>query len=96
MRRRTNPVRLCCGTRRERNNPHAPTCEHQAAWRENRKARDASCASRRRGARADGRASAQEERRANARMWADIYDDLPDGAFFAALEEQGVDPADLE
>jgi hypothetical protein len=28
-------------------------------------------------------------------MFVEMFDDLPDGAFFAALEEQGIYPEDL-
>lgn len=40
-------------------------------------------------------ALANEERRKTARMWADIYDDEPDGAFWALMEERGYGPEDL-
>ena len=29
------------------------------------------------------------------RVMADVFDDLPDGAFFAAMSEQGFEPEDL-
>jgi len=37
-----------------------------------------------------------DERRDEIKMWADMYEDLPDGAFFAILEhEHGISPEEV-
>lgn len=37
-----------------------------------------------------------DTRRSEIKMWAEVYEDLPDGAFFAILEnEHGVSPEEI-
>jgi len=35
-------------------------------------------------------------RKAEGEMWADIYADLPDGAYWAIMEERGFYPEDFD
>ena len=43
----------------------------------------------------DCRSDKQRGRTSEGQMWADIYDSLPDGDFWAAMEEQGFFPEDF-
>ena len=36
-----------------------------------------------------------EDRRAEIKMWANIHEDLPDGAFLAIMAEHGIEPEEI-